>query len=407
MKPSHRALLFGLVAAASPAIAAAPFTDVLNDGHFDKQNFNGALSLPAAIPHDAGVGGIPIAAAARSLSRIGPDRGQTRGLRDSQLYKTISPSVVLVVTDSGLGTGSLIDTSGTIVTNLHVIAGAKDVAVVFKPKQEGQQVKESDAVPAQVLRVNGTKDLALIKVASVPEGLIPIKLGTIDDVSVGADVHAIGHPIGEAWTYTKGVVSQVRNGYNWSTDRIKHLANVIQTQTPISPGNSGGPLLNEDGKLIGVNTFKSTEGENLNFAVSVTDLETFLGEKESVAGESLAPPKPKACTEPEVIYKGPNKEGSADLVVVDTLCSGRANSEMILPRDASRPMTLVVFLGDPANSTAVYMDSTRMGKWEYSLWRADPRGPWQLGCQHENGSIKPARCEQYDLFVAQRKTAAR
>ncbi len=94
---------------------------------------------------------------------------------------------------------------------------------------------------------------------------------------MGADVHAIGHPQGEAWTYTAGVVSQIRLGYKWLySDRLRHTADVIQTQTPISGGNSGGPLLSEGGTLIGVNSFADESGQNINFAVGIKDINTFL-----------------------------------------------------------------------------------------------------------------------------------
>ena len=91
------------------------------------------------------------------------------------------------------------------------------------------------------------------------------------------DVHAIGHPTGEAWTYTTGVISQYRQAYEWQVedDPIKHRADIIQTQTPINPGSSGGPLFGDSSSLIGVNSFKAG-GEGLNFAVSVDEVRKFL-----------------------------------------------------------------------------------------------------------------------------------
>ena len=87
-------------------------------------------------------------------------------------------------------------------------------------------------------------------------------------MQVAEEVHAIGHPKGLYWSYTKGVASQIRTKWKWtsSKSKIKHQATVIQTQTPLSPGNSGGPLFSDTGKMVGVNTMKE-EGENLNFAV--------------------------------------------------------------------------------------------------------------------------------------------
>ena len=78
------------------------------------------------------------------------------------------------------------------------------------------------------------------------------------------------------WSYTKGVVSQIRSNYQWKTNdknkKENYQATVIQTQTPISQGNSGGPLFNNDGKLVGINTMIFGEGQNLNFSVAVDEV---------------------------------------------------------------------------------------------------------------------------------------
>ena len=106
------------------------------------------------------------------------------------------------------------------------------------------------------------------------------------------DVHAIGHPTGEAWTYTTGVISQYRQGYEWKAedDPIKHKADIIQTQTPINPGNSGGPLLSDLSSLIGVNSFKAG-GEGLNFAVSVDEVRKFIARSGNRIGQTSSAPK--------------------------------------------------------------------------------------------------------------------
>jgi S1-C subfamily serine protease len=89
--------------------------------------------------------------------------------------------------------------------------------------------------------------------------LLPLEISS-EDIEVGADVRAIGHPKGEEWTYTKGIVSSVRPDYEWSGEPGEsHRATVIQTQTPINPGNSGGPLLSDEGKIVGVNSFRKKE----------------------------------------------------------------------------------------------------------------------------------------------------
>ena len=89
---------------------------------------------------------------------------------------------------------------------------------------------------------------------------------------------AIGHPEGLLWTFSSGMVSQIRPDYKWHYRASRHDANVIQIQVPINPGNSGGPLFNKKKELVGVNTF-TAEGENLNFAIAVDDVIDFLKEK--------------------------------------------------------------------------------------------------------------------------------
>src|SRR5581483_12284238 len=128
------------------------------------------------------------------------------------------------------------------------------VGIVLKPTVEGAKPTDKDVLTADVIKTDQVADLALLKMVHPPEGRTPIAFGDFAKVNVGDDVNAIGHPTGEAWTYTKGYVSQIRRGYKWQADDgLAHDADVIQTQTPINPGNSGGPLLNSAGQIIGVN----------------------------------------------------------------------------------------------------------------------------------------------------------
>jgi S1-C subfamily serine protease len=201
---------------------------------------------------------------------------RTRSAKGSEIYRALSPSVVQILTLGGLGSGSLISTSGEIITNYHVVQGFSDVGVIFKPAIEGKEPTHDDVKLGHVFKFDEVADLALIKAVEVPKGRNPIRLGDSSELAIGTDVHAIGHPKGQTWTYTTGVISQYRIGFEWAIENIKHKADVIQTQTPISPGNSGGPLIGESSTLIGVNTLQRTDAENLNFAVSVDDVRKFL-----------------------------------------------------------------------------------------------------------------------------------
>src|SRR4051812_49126929 len=102
------------------------------------------------------------------------------------------------------------------------------------------------AMEAKLIKYDEIADLALIQMQPTPAGLNPLRLADSNSVEVGSSVHAIGHPNGEYWTYTQGIVSQVRHGYQWTDGKLAHKATVVQTQTPINPGNSGGPLLDDE-----------------------------------------------------------------------------------------------------------------------------------------------------------------
>ncbi len=212
---------------------------------------------------------------------------QTRGAVDTAVYREAAPATVLVVTDKALGSGVLISSTGEILTNYHVVRDAKRVAVVFKPER-GVEVRKDLAYAAIPIKVDEISDLAMLKVEAPSRLLHPLSMGDISKLEVGDDVHAIGHPEGEVWTYTTGTISQIRPKYEWKDENIAHSATVIQTQTAINPGNSGGPLLNNKAQVIGINSFRK-EGEGLNYAIASDTIETFL--KRSTNGVAEAPAK--------------------------------------------------------------------------------------------------------------------
>ena len=103
--------------------------------------------------------------------------GSSRSAKDAQIYKAISPSVVLVVTKEGLGSGSLLSGAGDVITNYHVVKGYSNVAVVFKPTLEGAEPTSNEIKIGQVVKYDEITDLALVKVSGVPPGRNPIRLG--------------------------------------------------------------------------------------------------------------------------------------------------------------------------------------------------------------------------------------
>lgn len=195
------------------------------------------------------------------------------------VYQSVLPSVVKVLTNEGHGTGIVISTAnnGMIVTNNHVTTGYKTVGVVFANDKGADEVSIGT-----VIKFDEIADLALVVLNKKRNDIVPITVAE-NGIEVGDDVHAVGHPIGEDWTYTRGYVSQKRASYSWQTDATSHhMADVIQTQTPINPGNSGGPLVNNIGELVGINSFGASDYEGINFSIALSTFYKFLESENSI-----------------------------------------------------------------------------------------------------------------------------
>ena len=331
--------------------------------------------------------------------------GTVRSAKDAQLYRAISPSVVLVATKEGFGSGSLVSISGEIITNWHVVSGHADVAVIFKPTAEGKKPTRDEIKLGRVVGYDEVAELALVRVSEIPQGTTPIRLGDSSEIAVGMDVHAIGHPTGKAWTYTKGVISQYRQAYEWKAenDPIAHKADIIQTQTPINPGNSGGPLISDSGGLIGVNSFKEA-GEGLNFAVSVDDVRRFLARPTNRVAREHKTKGGEECTLKELSrFRDTNND--ANVISYDMFCTGKDNAEYVVPDKMSEAIFLRLNRNGDGNVDAVVVDFKRRGKWDLSFWDEKCDGHWTLVGYHEDGSLKPSRFESYAEF--QKRTASR
>jgi putative serine protease PepD len=206
------------------------------------------------------------------------------GASIADIYQKVRPAVVEIQVrssrGSGLGTGVVISDKGEILTNAHVVAGARNV-----------QVKLSDGttLPGQVLGVQQNDDLAIIK-ANIPhDKLSVVKIGDSSKLRAGQQVIAIGNPFGLEGSVTQGIVSGLRSG---ATDGS---ADAIQIDAAINPGNSGGPLLDTDGNLIGINeALENPTGQNVfvgvGFAIPINtakaDLAQLRGGGNSGSGSS-------------------------------------------------------------------------------------------------------------------------
>lgn len=347
--------------------------------------------LPAGAPDSPATGGL---AYGKALDRLKADgQAATRGATETRVYAQASPAVVMVLAKDGFGSGVLIGADGKIVTNLHVVEDADEVGVVFKPAVEGAALGKSDVRRAKVLRRDEVADLALIQVEEVPAGVKPLAIGNSTTVQVGADVHAIGHPTGEAWTYTRGIVSQIRRAYAWSTeDKIPHEATVIQTQTPINPGNSGGPLLDDDLNVLGINSFVG-EGEGLNFAVSAEDVKSFLARTQDRVSRPAAKAAAETC-ERQVLEEGRTDDPKGKEFLVDDNCDGEADFLLMIPDSKRSP---IVWLfdedGDGKYDTAFY-DNGHDGQYDVALYDTDADGEPDMRGDFRKGEDEPYRWEK-------------
>jgi S1-C subfamily serine protease len=158
-------------------------------------------------------------------------------------------AVVTIRTDVGQGTGFFISNDGFIVTNAHVLSGAKELYIL-----DYQQNQYS----AELIGYNTTFDLVLLKISG---NYSKLTIGNSKDVQIGEKVIAIGNPLGLQFSVSEGIVSAMdRAGEN-------NINAYIQTDAALNPGNSGGPLINKQGEVIGINNFKVGGGENIGFAL--------------------------------------------------------------------------------------------------------------------------------------------
>jgi len=224
----------------------------------------------------------------------------------AQIYQQASPATVLVIAvtkdSGGTGTGSIIDPSGLVLTNNHVIFNKdtqtphQTLLVILKPeKVVGALANKKNLTrqhKATVLASNEDFDLALLKIESPPTPLPVIELGDPSQISIGSSVAAIGHPErGGLWSLTTGVISAEWQDYGGTVGW-----DIFQTEASLNRGNSGGPLINMQGHQIGINSFiqrKAKDGlaiTSINFAIKSSVAKDWLS-RQGVQVAYGAPPR--------------------------------------------------------------------------------------------------------------------
>ena len=215
----------------------------------------------------------------RSLALVKPKPSYA-----SQAYEIIHPSLVRVETlvlkgegkvEGAIGTGVIVDDTGIVVTSLHVIKDAVEVRVTFADGTDSE---------ASVILKQPENDLAVLRPHLVPDDLVPATLTSSDTLRVGDEVFAAGNPFGISNSLSAGVVSGLKRSFK-STKTGQVLTNLIQFDAAVNPGNSGGPLVNRDGEVVGIVTALLNPNEQdvfigIGFAVTI----------EAAAGAAGSPP---------------------------------------------------------------------------------------------------------------------
>lgn len=215
----------------------------------------------------------------------------SQALSAPQLAQRAFPSVVMIVTTDAngqplaLGSGFFVR-SGVIVTNLHVIKGATAASV--KPISRPGTYEVTG-----VVGIDAAQDLALLRVKGLDAP--PLQLGNSKNAAVGEQVFAVGNPEGLEGTFSEGIVSGIRAiGKN----------ELLQISAPISPGSSGGPVIDSAGKVLGIAVATFKEGQNLNFAVPVSYLEKLLARSAGARVMTLAAATPRSSNSSAVAETG-------------------------------------------------------------------------------------------------------
>jgi len=209
----------------------------------------------------------------------------------NEVYQRLRPSLVEITSTAsgrfgqseGMGSGIIVDEQGFILTNYHVVSAADNLEVTLA---------DGSTASATLVGHDPGNDLAVIRIDPPAGGLTAAPLGDADELQVGDPVFAIGNPFGLEATFTEGIVSALDRTYSTGSG-TRPLRNMIQTDAAVNPGNSGGPLVNCYGQVVGINTLlENPTGQSVNvgiaFAVSASTAERYLADM--LAGETISHP---------------------------------------------------------------------------------------------------------------------
>jgi S1-C subfamily serine protease len=219
-----------------------------------------ALCLSAPIPVSAHEGTEPDERRTIDLfQRLAPATVFLSVTYDST-HPLLSPSV------TGVGAGFVVDESGTVLTNSHVVEGAQMVTATF---YDGRRVS------AALVGLDPTSDVAVLQLAAERPAIVPILLGDSDALRIGQQTMVVGSPFGLGFTLTTGIISGVGPPQGMTPFAPSRL---IQTTAPLNPGNSGGPLVDSQGQVVGIATATLMGAQNIGFAIPINVAKQVLAE---------------------------------------------------------------------------------------------------------------------------------
>ncbi len=215
----------------------------------------------------------------------------TSVVADSENYtRTVGSTVWIVTSDAdnetSTGTGVLVDAEKRIVlTNAHVVGDSRSAVVFFPDSKKGElEVKRQHyldnvpklAQPGRIVAVDRRRDLALIQLPKVPEGVTAIEMAETS-AKPGSDIDIVGNPGGSdvLWVYTSGTVRSVYDK-KFKSNHGEHEFRVVEVQSPIKPGDSGGPVVNAEGKLVGIAQSFSPENALVSYCVDISEIKALL-----------------------------------------------------------------------------------------------------------------------------------
>jgi S1-C subfamily serine protease len=212
--------------------------------------------LPASLPPNTGL-------TPEELTNIRVYEGANRGVVNI-LVRTVSYDRFFMVPSpgEGAGSGAVIDKQGHILTNFHVVEDANKVWVTLPGGK--------DPYEGEVVGKDPDNDVAVLKINAPPEELFPVPIGTSENLRVGQRVYTLGNPFGLEGTLTTGIISNLNRTLPSRTGR--EMKSIIQTDAAMNPGNSGGPLLDTSGRMIGMNVAiatKTGQSAGLGFAIPI------------------------------------------------------------------------------------------------------------------------------------------